>query len=198
MHQKKWFKPEISGAGPRFCGRWSGPDKVVQTGENWYFQTAQKTSPIWFRPLLLVQTTKTWSIPSFSRLLRAVPRWRAPPRAYAAAARPPLPGAVQAEWQLSIRDGRMRSVFCIGGCRSTTTYTIRLAGRPRRDHTGNRTAEPEVSRTSCEPGGSTHVKSGPSLTFPTDCRTRVPRSRRAAEDRVGPSPLALGSHTRAA
>ena len=48
---------------------WSGPDKVVQTGENWYFQNSQKTSPIWFRPLFLVQTTKTWSIPSFSRLL---------------------------------------------------------------------------------------------------------------------------------
>ena len=47
---------------------WSGPDKVVQTGENWYFQNSEKTSPTWFRPLLLVQTTKTWSIPSFSRL----------------------------------------------------------------------------------------------------------------------------------
>ena len=45
---------------------------MVQTGENMYFQTDQKTSPIWFRPLLLVQTTKTWSIPSFSRLLRPV------------------------------------------------------------------------------------------------------------------------------
>jgi hypothetical protein len=42
---------------------------VVQTGENWYFQNYQKTSSCWFRPLFLVQTGKTWPIPSFFRLL---------------------------------------------------------------------------------------------------------------------------------
>ena len=58
---------------------WSGPDKVVQTGKN--YQNYQKTSPIWFRPLLRVQATKTWSIPSFSRLLSPGPaRSRPRPR----------------------------------------------------------------------------------------------------------------------
>jgi hypothetical protein len=51
---------------------WSGPDKVVQTGEKWYFQNYQKTSSCWFRPLFLVQTGKTWPIPSFFRLLRHI------------------------------------------------------------------------------------------------------------------------------
>jgi hypothetical protein len=73
---RQWFGPQKSGPDQKFPVRttkeWSGPDKVVQTGEKWYFQNYQKTSSCWFRPLFLVQTGKTWSIPSFSRLLSYV------------------------------------------------------------------------------------------------------------------------------
>jgi hypothetical protein len=66
---RQWFGPQKSGPDQKFPVRttkeWSGPDKVVQTGENWYFQNYQKTSSCWFRPLFLVQTGKTWPIPSF-------------------------------------------------------------------------------------------------------------------------------------
>ena len=85
LNREPWFVPLFSGtfrasglnqneSGPdqKFPVRttllWSGPDKVVQTGENWYFQNSEKTSPCWFRPLFLVQTTKTWSIPIYFRL----------------------------------------------------------------------------------------------------------------------------------
>ena len=71
---RQWFEPEKSGPDQKFpvwtTLLWSGPDKVVQTGEKWYFQNYKKTSSCWFRPLFLVQTGKTWPIPSFSRLLR--------------------------------------------------------------------------------------------------------------------------------
>ena len=42
---------------------------MVQTTKKWYEPSVVQTTLGWFRPLLLVQTTKTWSIPSFSRLL---------------------------------------------------------------------------------------------------------------------------------
>ena len=44
--------------------------KVVQTTKLRYEPSVVQTTLGWFRPLFPVQTTKTWSIPSFFRLLR--------------------------------------------------------------------------------------------------------------------------------
>jgi hypothetical protein len=76
LNQKRVVQTRNFRSGPLFCG----PDqiKVVQTRKNWYFQTAQKTSPTWFRPLFLVQTGKTWPIPIFFRLPRYLAVYKAP------------------------------------------------------------------------------------------------------------------------
>jgi hypothetical protein len=44
--------------------------KVVQTTKQWYKPSVVQTTLGWSGPLFLVQTGKTWPIPSFSRLLR--------------------------------------------------------------------------------------------------------------------------------
>ncbi len=52
---RQWFEPQKSGPDQKFpvwtTLLWSGPDKVVQTGEKWYFQNYKK------KQFLLVQTT---------------------------------------------------------------------------------------------------------------------------------------------
>ena len=69
-HRKKWFGPPI---------KWFRPGR----GGKLVCSKLSKTSPIWFRPLLLVQTTKTktWSITSFPRLLRRRHNKRSGPHA---------------------------------------------------------------------------------------------------------------------
>ena len=79
------FAPEKSGSDQKFSGL--DRDFVVRTRSSGsdrgklVFSKLSKTSPIWFRPLLLVQTTKTWSIPSFPRLLRRRHNKRSGPHA---------------------------------------------------------------------------------------------------------------------
>ena len=73
-----WFKPEIqvqtsqSGVNHE-AGSYHlflvCTGKVVQTTKQWYEPSVVQSTLGWFRPLFLVQTTKTWSIPIFFRLL---------------------------------------------------------------------------------------------------------------------------------
>ena len=74
-----WFKPEIqvqtsqSGVNHE-AGSYHlflvCTGKVVQTTKQWYEPSVVQTTLGWSGPLFLVQTTKTWPIPIFFRLLR--------------------------------------------------------------------------------------------------------------------------------